>query len=87
MIALALQSTPMTTAQKGMQARVWGQGLTVAAIIGLGLLSQVPTPGDKIQELQEAHRQHSWMHSLASQQPELTPEVQGVPGKVQSSKS
>lgn len=77
-VALYLQTTPMTGPQKLVQARVWAQGATVAAILGMAALSQVPTPGDEIEKLREANQQHSWMQSLEYEQPSLKHALQQV---------
>lgn len=61
----------MTGAQKLVQARVWGQSLTLASIIGFAALSQISTPGDAIEKLRESESQHSWIASLELEQPEL----------------
>lgn len=61
----------MTGAQKLVQARVWGQGLTVASILGLAALSSIPTPGDEIEKLHKKETQSSWMQTLEMEQPEL----------------
>lgn len=60
LITLYLQTTPLTGAQMLVQVRVWDQGLTtVAAMVGLGLVNQIPTPGDEIDKLHKADTQHS----------------------------
>lgn len=71
LLTLYLQTTPLTGAQKLVQARVWGQGLAVAAIVGLGLVTQIPTPGDELDKLHRADTQHSWIHTLEVENPDL----------------
>lgn len=61
----------MTGPQKLVEARVWGQGLTILTILALAGVTTIPTPGDAIKKLHEDDNQHSWIDTLEADQPEL----------------
>lgn len=64
---LYIQSQPLTFAQKLVQARVWAQGLTVASLIGMAALVQIPSAGDKLIS-GKGTDDHSWEKRLQEAQ-------------------
>lgn len=56
-----IQTQPLSFAQKLVQARVWAQGLTLASLVGMAVISQIPSEGDKIIKAQKTAQDHSWM--------------------------
>ncbi|WFD35741.1 Replication factor C, subunit RFC4 [Malassezia cuniculi] len=57
---LYIQTQPLSTAQKIVQARVWAQGLTVASMIGMAAITTIPSAGDKYLENQKNEARSSW---------------------------
>lgn len=76
---LYIQAQPLSFAQKLVQARVWAQGLTVASMIGMAALLQIPSEGDKLLEKTHSADDMSWekrlkeaqTHAQAQQAPTL----------------
>ena len=61
---LYIQTQPLSFAQKLVQARVWAQGLTVASMIGMAALLQIPSEGDKLLEKTHSADDTSWEKRL-----------------------
>lgn len=55
-----IQTQPLSFAQKLVQARVWAQGLTVASLVGMAAITQIPSAGDKIIQQHNDAAEHSW---------------------------
>lgn len=55
-----LQSQPMSFSQKLVQTRVWAQGLTLASLMGMAAITQIPSAGDHILEERNHASDHSW---------------------------
>lgn len=55
-----IHSQPMSFPQKLVQTRVWAQGLTVATLLGMAAITQIPSAGDKILKQRERAADHSW---------------------------
>ncbi|SNX85813.1 uncharacterized protein MEPE_04522 [Melanopsichium pennsylvanicum] len=55
-----IQTQPMTFAQKLVQARVWAQGITLASLVGMAAITQIPSAGDKIIKSHKEANEHSW---------------------------
>lgn len=64
---LYIQSQPLTFAQKLVQARVWAQGLTVASMVGMAALLQIPSEGDKLLHTDKRVDDRSWEKRLNEQ--------------------
>ena len=81
-----IQTQPLSFAQKLVQARVWAQGLTLASLVGMAAITQIPSAGDKIIE-QKAHaNEHSWMDYIPQDEKDLSKSSQSQ-GKEGSSSS
>ena len=65
---LYIQTQPLSFAQKLVQARVWAQGLTVASMIGMAALLQIPSEGDKLLEKTHSADDTSWEKRLKEAQ-------------------
>ncbi|WFD32450.1 Replication factor C, subunit RFC4 [Malassezia sp. CBS 17886] len=61
---LYIQSQPLSLSQKIVQARVWAQGLTVACMLGMAAVSQIPCAGDVLREEAHEHENHSWRNVI-----------------------
>ncbi|KDN38571.1 hypothetical protein K437DRAFT_259359 [Tilletiaria anomala UBC 951] len=55
-----IQTQPLSFAQKLVQARVWAQGLTLASLVGMAAITQIPSAGDRIIESHLHAKEHSW---------------------------
>lgn len=55
-----IHTQPMTFAQKLVQARVWAQGITLASLVGMAAITQIPSAGDKIIRRNKEANDHSW---------------------------
>ncbi|EPQ31386.1 uncharacterized protein PFL1_00721 [Pseudozyma flocculosa PF-1] len=55
-----INTQPLSFAQKLVQARVWAQGLTLASLIGMAAITQIPSEGDKIIKQHKEATEHSW---------------------------
>ncbi|PWY97150.1 hypothetical protein BCV70DRAFT_80131 [Testicularia cyperi] len=55
-----IHTQPLSFAQKLVQARVWAQGLTLASLVGMAAITQIPSEGDKIIKYQKEANDHSW---------------------------
>ena len=55
-----IHTQPMTFAQKLVQARVWAQGITLASLVGMAAITQIPSAGDKIIKAHKEAADHSW---------------------------
>lgn len=55
-----IHTQPMTFAQKLVQARVWAQGITLASLVGMAAITQIPSAGDKIIRQNKEANAHSW---------------------------
>lgn len=55
-----IHTQPMTFAQKLVQARVWAQGITLASLVGMAAITQIPSAGDKIIRSHKEAADHSW---------------------------
>lgn len=60
---LYIQAQPLSFSQKLVQARVWAQGLTVACLIGVAAVTQIPSKGDKLIASGHSADDHSWERS------------------------
>ena len=59
-----IQTQPLSFAQKLVQARVWAQGLTVASLIGMAAVTQIPSAGDDLVSKSHTADDHSWEKSM-----------------------
>lgn len=59
-IGAYLRSQPMSFSQKLVQTRVWAQGITLASLLGMAAITQIPSAGDKILEERHHAADHSW---------------------------
>ncbi len=59
-----IQTQPLSFAQKLVQARVYAQGLTLAALVGMAGITQIPSAGDKILRQKKEADKHSWMEYI-----------------------
>lgn len=50
----------MSFSQKLVQTRVWAQGLTLASLLGMAAITQIPSAGDHILREREQAADHSW---------------------------
>lgn len=57
---LYIQSQPLSFSQKIVQARVWAQGLTLASLLIMAGVTQLPTEADKLMEEESERANHSW---------------------------
>lgn len=72
-----IQTQPLSFAQKLVQARVWAQGITLASLVAMAGITQIPSAGDKIlQEKQDADK-HSWMEYMPKEEDENKQKQQG----------
>lgn len=55
-----IHTQPMTFAQKLVQTRVWAQGITLASLVGMAAITQIPSAGDKIIKQHKEAADHSW---------------------------
>jgi hypothetical protein len=55
-----IHSQPMSFSQKLVQTRVWAQGFTLASLLAMAAITQIPTEGDKILRRREEAGEHSW---------------------------
>lgn len=55
-----IHTQPMTFAQKLVQARVWAQGITLASLVGMAAITQIPSAGDRIIKQHKEANDHSW---------------------------
>ncbi|KAN0061308.1 Replication factor C, subunit RFC4 [Thecaphora frezii] len=55
-----IQTQPLSFAQKLVQARVWAQGLTLASLVGMAAITQIPSEGDKLIRHHKEAANHSW---------------------------
>ncbi|KAJ1023129.1 hypothetical protein NDA16_003282 [Ustilago loliicola] len=55
-----IHTQPMTFAQKLVQARVWAQGITLASLVSMAAITQIPSAGDKIIKQHKEAADHSW---------------------------
>lgn len=55
-----IHTQPMSFSQKLVQTRVWAQGLTLASLLGMAFITQIPSAGDKILKEREQASDHSW---------------------------
>lgn len=60
---LYIQSQPLSFSQKIVQARVWAQGLTLASLLVMAGVTQIPTEADKLLEEEAKKANHSWRDS------------------------
>lgn len=60
---LYIQSQPLSFSQKIVQARVWAQGLTLASLLIMAGVTQLPTEADKLMEEESERANHSWRSS------------------------
>lgn len=63
---LYIRMQPMTVAQRLVQARMWAQGLTIASLIGMAAITQIPSKGDALIEEQHAQQMSSWEQVIAA---------------------
>ena len=75
---LYIQSQPMTTAQKIVQARVWAQGLTVASMLGMAAITTIPTAGDKYISEEKKQGEDAWMAIVAKTEQEMKEQGQKI---------
>lgn len=61
---LYIQSQPLSFSQKIVQARVWAQGLTLASLLVMAGVTQIPTEADKLLEEEAKKANHSWRDML-----------------------
>ncbi|KAJ1034703.1 uncharacterized protein UBRO_05954 [Ustilago bromivora] len=59
-----IHTQPMSFAQKLVQARVWAQGITLASLVGMAAITQIPSAGDKIIKQHKEAADHSWREFL-----------------------
>ncbi|KAK0520195.1 Replication factor C, subunit RFC4 [Tilletia horrida] len=59
-----IRTQPLSGAQKLVQARVYAQGITLASLLGLAGISQIPSAGDKILNYEKEASQHSWRNFI-----------------------
>lgn len=59
-----IQSQPLSFSQKLVQARVWAQGLTVASLIGMAAITQIPSAGDALLSKTHSVDDQSWEKSM-----------------------
>lgn len=62
---LYIQSQPLSFSQKIVQARVWAQGLTLASLLVMAGVTQLPTEADKLMEEEADRANHSWRSSTS----------------------
>ena len=55
-----IHAQPMSFSQKLVQTRVWAQGLTLASLLGMAAITQIPSAGDHILREREQAADHSW---------------------------
>lgn len=55
-----IHAQPMSFSQKLVQTRVWAQGFTLASLLAMAAITQIPSAGDKILEEREHAAEHSW---------------------------
>jgi hypothetical protein len=55
-----INSQPMSFAQKLVQTRVWAQGITLASLVAMAGITQIPSAGDKILYERDHASDHSW---------------------------
>lgn len=67
-IFAVIHSQPLSFAQKLVQTRVWAQGVTLASLLAMAAITQIPSQGDKIIEQQKHANEHSWRDFVPAQQ-------------------
>ncbi|KIS67873.1 uncharacterized protein UMAG_03929 [Mycosarcoma maydis] len=61
-----IHTQPMSFAQKLVQARVWAQGITLASLVGMAAITQIPSKGDSIIRQHKEAADHSWREFVPS---------------------
>jgi hypothetical protein len=78
-----IHNQPMSFAQKLVQTRVWAQGLTLASLLGMAAITQIPSAGDKLLRARDQSADHSWQDFIG----DSSSEPSGKPAKPSSSSS
>lgn len=55
-----IHNQPMPFSQKLVQTRVWAQGITLASLVAMAGITQIPSAGDKILYQRNHAADHSW---------------------------
>lgn len=55
-----INKQPMPFSQKLVQTRVWAQGITLASLVAMAGITQIPSAGDKILYRRDHAADHSW---------------------------
>lgn len=55
-----IHNQPMPFSQKLVQTRVWAQGITLASLVAMAGITQIPSAGDKILYKRNHAADHSW---------------------------
>lgn len=55
-----IHNQPMPFSQKLVQTRVWAQGITLASLVAMAGITQIPSAGDKILYRRDHAADHSW---------------------------
>lgn len=67
-----IHTQPLSFAQRLVQTRVWAQGITMASLLAMAAITQIPSQGDKIIEQQKHANEHSWRDFVPPQQDKAT---------------
>ncbi|PWN32794.1 uncharacterized protein FA14DRAFT_181472 [Meira miltonrushii] len=55
-----IHNQPMPFSQKLVQTRVWAQGITLASLVAMAGITQIPSAGDKLLYKRDHAADHSW---------------------------
>lgn len=71
-----IHTQPMTFAQKLVQTRVWAQGITLASLVGMAAITQIPSAGDRIIKQHKEAADHSWREFVPQEPSQETVKTQ-----------
>ncbi|UZJ56710.1 hypothetical protein CBS101457_006030 [Exobasidium rhododendri] len=82
-----IHNQPMSFSQKLVQTRVWAQGLTLASLVGMAAITQIPSAGDRILREREESHDHGWRDYIGDSSADPSEKSQSKSSDTSSSSS